>query len=268
MKPFLRWAGSKRQHLNGLLECLPPWSGKYVEPFAGSACLFWKLEPARAVLGDLNADLISCYERVAAAPEAVHAVYSKCTNDADEYYRIRSDLHAESDLDVRAGYFIYLNRYCFNGLYRTDRSGHFNVPYGGARTGSPPTIEELRAYSRRLQTVSFKCSDFEAMVDDCVEAGDLVYLDPPYFSAGTRVFNAYTASPFTRTDLDRFDALLSRIDSVGATFVATYLDGDDIRSISAKWRSHDVSVLRRMAGFTASRRRTSELVFTNARIAA
>lgn len=268
MKPFLRWAGSKRQHLNGLLECLPAWSGKYIEPFAGSACLFWKLQPSRAVLGDLNADLISCYERVAAEPVAVHAVYSACANDSDEYYRIRSALHEETDPNIRAGYFIYLNRYCFNGLYRTDRAGRFNVPYGGTRTGSTPSLDELRAYSLRLQNVSLRCGDFEAMVDDCVEAGDLVYLDPPYFSAGARVFNGYTAAPFAQPDLERFDILLERINRAGATFIATYLDGEDIRSIAAKWQSHDVSVLRRMSGFTAGRRRTSELVFTNTKVAA
>jgi DNA adenine methylase len=265
VEPFLRWAGSKRQHLAGLLECLPSWSGKYIEPFAGSACLFWKLNPSRAVLGDLNIDLVKCYERVAASPDAVHAVYNRCQNSSEEYYRVRSAMHGETDADVRAGYFIYLNRYCFNGLYRTDRAGRFNVPYGGLRTGLPPSLDELRAYAERLRTVSLVHGDFESMVDDRVSQGDLVYLDPPYFSAKTRVFTGYTQSPFMRQDLERFEALLHRIDAKGAAFVATYLDGDDIRSIAAKWQSRNVNVLRRMAGFTSSRKRTSELVFTNAR---
>lgn len=268
MEPFLRWAGSKRQHLAGLLECLPSWSGKYIEPFAGSACLFWKLKPPRAVLGDLNVDLIKCYERIAKSPEAVYAIYSKCSNSPEEYYRVRAAMHDEADDNTRAGYFIYLNRYCFNGLYRTDRAGRFNVPYGGLRTGSTPTLDELRTYAERLQTVSLVHGDFESMVDNHVEPGDLVYLDPPYFSANARVFTGYTRSPFMREDLERFEALLHRIDAKGAAFVATYLDGDDIRSIAAKWQSHNVNVLRRMAGFTSSRKHTSELVFTNARSAA
>lgn len=268
VKPFLRWAGSKRQHLTGLLECLPPWSGKYIEPFAGSACLFFKLNPSRAVLGDLNIDLIRCYERVAEVPDAVHAVYSQFRNNSDEYYRIRSALHDETDMDIRAGYFIYLNRYCFNGLYRTNRAGQFNVPYGGTRTGAPPTLEELRAYAKCLQNVSLVHGDFELIVDEHVAAGDLVYLDPPYFSANSRVFTAYTQSPFMRQDLDRFESLLHRIDAKGAAFVATYLEGDDIRSIAAKWQTRNVNVLRRMAGFTRSRKRTGELIFTNIRQAA
>lgn len=247
---------------------MPEWTGKYIEPFAGSACLFWKLKPTKAVLGDLNPELISCYKRVEAAPEAVYAVYSQCRNEAEQYYKIRTAFRDEQDADIRAGYFIYLNRYCFNGLYRTDRSGRFNVPYGGQRTGVPPTLDELRAYSKALKQVTLVCDDFERMVDEHVSAGDLVYLDPPYFSANSRVFTAYTQSPFAREDLERLDALLNRIDALGATFVATYLDGDDIRSIAQRWQSHDVSVLRRMAGFTSSRRRTSELVFTNARAAA
>lgn len=263
MKPFLRWAGSKRQHLSGLLAQISDYSGKYIEPFAGSACLFWRHAPDRAVLGDLNEALIECYQWLADDPDGVFEVYDACSNSADEYYRIRDAFNREASSLARAGYFMYLNRYCFNGLYRTDKVGRFNVPYGGERTGRLPTLEDLRGYGIKLSKTSLICADFEDIVRDHVSEGDFVYLDPPYFTSGKRVFTQYTRSPFALPDLNRLDGLLRHIDRVGAHFVVTYLNDNEIEPLAKQWISNEVDVLRRMSGFAAGRRRTNEIVFKN-----
>src|SRR5258708_201479 len=143
MKSIFRWAGSKRQLLP-LLEGY--WSrdfGRYVEPFAGSACFFFRLMPERALLADINKELICAYRQIKADALKVHNSLKKLSTGSDTYYQQRSLDPVYLSPNARAARFIYLNRYCFNGLYRTNQRGEFNVPYGGQATGSTPTKKEL-----------------------------------------------------------------------------------------------------------------------------
>jgi DNA adenine methylase len=234
-----------------------------VEPFAGSACLFWAVDPASATIADLNPELIECYTAVKESYSEVYEGYASLKNDADTYYDIRKMFSAETNPVKRAAYFIYLNRYCFNGLYRTCRQGKFNVPYGGHKTGSLPSLETLSSYSSRLSKATLICKDFSEVVDQVVKEDDFVYLDPPFYTASVRVFNSYTSTPFQSKDLDRFAAVLSLIDRRGARFAASYLDTPEIQKIASQWNRSEVSVLRRMSGFKAGRRSANELVFTN-----
>ena len=261
--PLLRWAGSKRQQLRHLLPLLPQDAKRYIEPFAGSACLYWALAPEVAILSDLNEDLISLYQHLRLDPKRVYDAYAGLTNSPDQYYRIRSELSKQQDRFVRAGQLLYLNRFCFNGLYRTDRFGNFNVPYGGSKTGSLPTLEQLQTYANRLDGVSLFASDFERVVSTNVRDGDVVYLDPPFFTSASRVFVSYTAKLFDGTDIDRLDRVLKQIHDAGARFIVSYLDNADIRPVAAKWRRSEFAVRRRMSGFASGRRNCQEVVFTN-----
>src|SRR5215471_9721752 len=146
--PFLRWAGSKRQLLPRLASYWNHSYKRYLEPFAGSARLFFHLCPKSAILGDINQELIHTYEQLIRAPDDVISRVFSWRQNKSAYYKIRSLIPETLDKSSRAARFIYLNRYCFNGLYRTNLRGDFNVPYGGLKTGRITDPAALRKCSR------------------------------------------------------------------------------------------------------------------------
>ena len=261
-KPFLRWAGSKKQ-LVGLMAHY--WTGertRYVEPFAGSARFFFQLEPPSALLGDLNADLMSMYGAVKDFPTELHAALSQWENSEEDYYRARElDPDSLSQID-KAARFIYLNRFCFNGLYRTNKVGKFNVPYGGSKTGSTPSQEELKAASQLLTHVTLVCTDFEATLKD-IRDEDFVYLDPPFTTNGKRVFNDYGPQPFGSRDLNRLRKALEKLDKIGAAFLLSYADCPEGRQLAQDFKTTEVTTKRNIAGFASRRSVTTELLVTN-----
>src|ERR1039458_929080 len=141
-RPFLRWAGSKRRILATLVQCAPPEYRTYVEPFLGSGCLFFALRPSAAILGDLNAELMLTYGLVRRSPRRIATELGELSHSRRTYERMRSVDTSALDPLSRAVRFLYLNRLCFNGVYRTNRAGMFNVPMG-SRLGALPTGDEL-----------------------------------------------------------------------------------------------------------------------------
>jgi len=219
---LLRWAESKRQLLPRLAQFWQASDSRYVEPFAGSACLFFHLQPREAVLGDLNTDLMATYRTVRSSPDAVAARLSEMPS-ADEafYYKMRDEVTSPLSAPDRAARFIYLNRYCFNGLYRTDLNGHFNVPFGGDRTGLLPSRSQLRKIAYRLRGQTLVNGDFGSTLRH-VRQGDFVYLDPPYWVEGRRVFREYSSSVFAEGDLKRLKRWLTHLKERGIAFVLSY----------------------------------------------
>lgn len=262
-KPFLRWAGSKRALLTELQSHFPDDFERYVEPFAGSACLFFRSAPERALLSDLNAELIDTYITVRALPEEVGRRLEAMPVSKDDYYRIRKQKPSESDAVGHAARFIYLNRFCFNGLYRTNLKGDFNVPFGRPKTNNVPTTDALRACAYRLEKAELKAGDFEKTIACQIAKGDLVYLDPPYFHQGTRIFREYHPDSFGREDLDRFVALLRAIDAVGAKFIVSYASFPDTDTYFSAWNRKTVTTQRNISGFAKHRRKASEIIVTN-----
>jgi DNA adenine methylase len=260
LKPLLRWAGSKRQHLRDIAARLPRRYNRYIEPFAGSACLFWNLRPNQALLSDLNADLIGCYRAVRDQPDLLYTYYCHLQNSKDTFYQVRASYNSTTDNILKSALFLYLNRYCFNGLFRTNRGGGFNVPYGGKKSGRLPNIDELRRYSAVLRDCELQSGDFETVVRDNVQDGDLVYLDPPFLSE-SRMFREYTAAPFSRTDIVRLVALLSDLNRCGVYFILSFLDNDEIDL--KPWHAADVRVHRRISGFAKGRREVKEVLVSN-----
>jgi DNA adenine methylase len=141
--PFLRWAGSKRQLIHALKQYYPANSLRYVEPFAGSARLFFALRPSRAILGDINAELMHMYLEVKYRARGVAALLQGAQRSKRTYMLLRRQVPENLDRASRAARFIYLNRYCFNGLYRTNTEGTFNVPFGADATGVLPPADLL-----------------------------------------------------------------------------------------------------------------------------
>lgn len=185
---FLRWAGSKRRLIPVLRTYWRPEFRRYLEPFAGSACLFFSLNPPRAILGDVNRELISTYLETKYRVAGVIKRLSNMRPNRRTYIRLRSFAPDDLGRAARAARFIYLNRYCFNGLYRTNQRGQFNVPYGGEKSGRLPSAEVLRQCSRRLKTARLIAGDFEQVLRLAVK-GDFVYMDPPYAVGARRVEN-------------------------------------------------------------------------------
>lgn len=261
-KPLLRWAGSKQQLLGELASY---WSGskrRYVEPFAGSARLFFRLEPETALLGDINMDLIETYCEVRDDPENVYYLLSDMPNDSDKYYELRAADTGEMTKTERAARFIYLNRYCFNGLYRTNQSGKFNVPYGGQKSGQIPSLSALKSVGALLKRATFVNSDFATTLED-VKQDDFVYLDPPFSVAEKRVFREYSSDDFGVDDIARLHQCIKDLDAAGIEFVLSYDDSPEGESLAEGFKSRRVDTRRNIAGFSGSRRTATELLISN-----
>jgi DNA adenine methylase len=262
--PLLRWAGSKRKILPQLL---PYWeranASRYVEPFVGSAALFFASTPKSAILSDSNRELICAYKAIQKNPEAVSAALNRFPRDKRTYLRLRSQREGAYSEIHRAARFIFLNRNCFNGLYRTNSAGEFNVPYAPARAGQLPGVERIRAASVLLQSATLFCGDFERIVARVVSRDDFVYLDPPYAVANRRIFRQYNATTFGHADLHRLAALLHAIDAIGARFVLSYAVCSEALNAFRAWPQRRLTITRNIAGFMAHRRKSAELLVTN-----
>jgi len=262
MRSFIRWAGSKQQLLSRLRLYWPGDSRRYIEPFCGSACLFFDLEPQDAVLGDLNEELIGALRAVQRDVDLVLECLGRLRRGKAGYYELRSRDPGELTDPERAARFIYLNHYCFNGLYRTDARGRFNVPFGRSRTAKRIDSDLLTRASAVLHNAVLVDSDFEETLH-WARPGDLVYLDPPYAVQARRIFSEYWPGSFGSEDLIRLGNCLDDMDKRGILFVVTYADSREARQLFAPWPSCRVMARRNIAGFAGARRVASELLATN-----
>jgi DNA adenine methylase len=261
--PFLRWAGSKRRLLPVLQTFWTKKHTRYVEPFAGSACLFFALKPPKAILGDLNPELIATYIEVKYRIGAVLKELKRLKpEDKEEYQQLRSLDTSKMKPHARAARFIYLNRYCFNGIYRTNLLGQFNVPYSGVRCGNVPADEVFEKCSRRLKTARFVNDDFERVLQQA-QKGDLVYMDPPFAVRARRVFRQYDPSTFTHEDISRLRSWMLKLNAARTNFVVSYAESDEADILRKSFSYETVSVRRNIAGFTGSRVQTNELLISN-----
>jgi len=266
VNPLLRWAGSKRSLLPELSVRLPrPLKGRYLEPFAGSACLFFAARPKQAVLGDLNGELIDTYRAIRSHPRHVARAMHSWEMDSDSYYEVRAlDVEALSSVR-RAARFLYLNRLCFNGVYRTNRAGLFNVPFG-VRTGALPTEAHIYRCSVALRGVDLRAGDFDETTYDVGE-GDFVYLDPPYTQDPKSAYGVYGYGSFSARDLDRVFGVLERIDAAGAGFLFSYAAIDDLSErLPRAWSITSATVPGRVAAATTSRIQRRELLISNVHV--
>ncbi|HEY6445733.1 MAG TPA: Dam family site-specific DNA-(adenine-N6)-methyltransferase [Acidobacteriaceae bacterium] len=261
--PFLRWAGSKRRLVPVLKKFWTTEHERYVEPFAGSACLFFAICPPKAILGDLNPELIKTYLEVKYRLSEVSAELQKLgPADKDEYIGLRLMDPSTLPGPARAARFIYLNRYCFNGIYRTNLNGQFNVPYSGVACGSIPTNERMKRCQRRLRNARFVSGDFEKVLAHA-RKGDLVYMDPPFAVRSRRVFREYDARAFSYLDIQRLRKWMLWLDRAGIDFVVSYAESDEADNLRKGFGYETVAVRRHIAGFAGSRALTNEVLISN-----
>jgi DNA adenine methylase len=262
--PFLRWAGSKRR----LLPILKTfWTGRherYLEPFAGSACLFFALNPPKAILGDLNPELIATYLEVKYRVRAVLDELAEIplANPKQQYLRLRSADPGELSPSKRAARFIYLNRFCFNGIYRTNLRGKFNVPYSGDRCGNFPGHAAFHKCSRQLRNTRFVRGDFELVLSQA-RSGDLVYMDPPFAVRARRVFREYDPTAFKHEDIKRLRSWMERLNAARINFVVSYAESDEADLLRRNFAYQVVSVRRNIAGFASFRSMSNEVLISN-----
>lgn len=259
--PVLRWAGSKRKLVPTLLAGAPPKYNRYIEPFAGSACLLFAMKPGKAVLNDINPQLVSFYEMLRSHPRRLSRAVHALPNTEREYYRQRAlDVEELTEFD-RAVRFVYLNRYCFNGVYRTNRKGEFNVPRG-KRTGDIPDEAKFYRCSIALRNADLKSLDFVDCLSD-VKAGDFVYLDPPYSSSDRARYGEYGYASFQPIDVPRLVKTLRRLDRIRAKFLLSYAGGMEVEYAFKKWNLEHIRVRRHVAGFADHRSQVGEILVSN-----
>jgi DNA adenine methylase len=262
MKPFLRWAGSKVQLLPAIQQYWRPTYRRYVEPFCGSACLFFSIQPQAALLSDLNEELICTLKQVQISADVVVECLYRIKTDEETYYKVRAIDPCSLSPNERAARFIYLNTLCFNGLYRTNLAGQFNVPYGSRTRKSRLNPNTLRDAARLLKSAVLENSDFESVINQTMD-GDFLYLDPPYATGSRRIFSQYGKDIFSEKDLVRLVASLHKAVDRGVRFVLSYADVPEIAAFRRQWPSIEVTARRNIAGFSDSRRQANEVLVTN-----
>jgi DNA adenine methylase len=215
-KPFVKWAGGKRQLLDEIRERLPDDFKTYHEPFVGGGAVFFALSAGRpAHLSDSNLRLVRAYRGIKESVADVIGLLQSCQKSRDAYLKMRArDIDAASDAEV-AAWFIYLNKLGFNGLYRVNSKNKFNVPYGDNDNAVICDERNLRACAEALVRAELHCEDFTS-VRDRARPGDVVYFDPPYFPvSSTSYFTSYTVGGFTRADQEKLRDLARDLKEAG-----------------------------------------------------
>lgn len=266
--PIVKWAGGKTQLLGELLARRPLRIRRYFEPFLGGGAMFFRLAPRRAVLSDRNDDLMNTYRCVAWKVEAViKRLLAHGDKHCDDYYyeireRWNDGKSLASDID-RAAAFIYMNKTCYNGLYRVNQKGLFNVPvgrYAAPRVCDPTT---LRLASRVLQRAELNTGHFAEQLDEA-EAGDFVYFDPPYDPVTeTARFTSYTSSCFGDDDQRELAELARSLTERGVNVMLSNSDTPFIRSLYSGFDIDRVEAIRAINSKSSRRGAIGELIITN-----
>ena len=269
--PFLKWAGGKRQLLNQIKESMPKEYNDYYEPFIGGGAVLFELQPEKATINDINISLINVYRQVKDNTEEfielVKKLDSEMWEDGKEYYLdIREKyndklLKKEYDLEL-AALFTFMNKHCFNGLYRVNKKGLFNVPYNKSRRTS---IEEdtVRETAKYLKTVNILEGDFEEACKGA-KKGDFIFFDSPYAPLNPTSFEAYTKEGFDVESHKRLAQLYDELTERGCYCMLTNHNTEFINELySNKGYRIDVVSVKRMINSDASNRKGEEVIICN-----
>ena len=262
-KPFVKWAGGKSQLLDELVPRVPDSYGTYYEPFVGGGALFFALSPTRAVLSDMNEELVNVYVVLRDSVEEVIDLLKTYPMDKDFYYRLRAVEPSELSPVQRACRFIYLNKTCYNGLYRVNSKGRFNVPYGRYRNRTICDEVGLRQASRTLKGVTIMAADFEESVRSAT-GGDFVYFDPPYHPLSeSSNFTGYIPDGFGDVEQSRLARVARELSARGVYVMISNSDTEFVRSLYAGFRIERVWARRSINCKQDRRGPVSELIITN-----
>jgi len=261
-RPFLKWAGGKRQLLPVLLESAPPDFNRYFEPLVGGGALFFHLRPASAVLADKNERLIRTYRGVRDNVDDVIELLGGYRYDPRFYYEFRKvDIDRRSDAEV-AAWFIYLNRAGFNGLYRVNRDNQFNVSFGRYTNPTICDHDTLRDCSASLQRADLTVADF-GQVAKAARRGDLVYFDPPYVPlSATSCFTSYTTNGFDADDHRRLRDTALMLKKRGAHILLSNSVAPVVKALYRGFKQREVLATRAINSKADRRGAIRELLIT------
>lgn len=251
LHPFLKWAGGKRWLVKKHPELLPnDISGRYIEPFLGSGSVFFHLRPKQAILSDLNKHLIDTYRGVRSQHQKLYEwlkIHDK-NHSADYFYEIRAS--SPSSLAERAARFIYLNRTCFNGIYRVNAQGNFNVPIGSHTNVILPT-DCFKVWAQTLTGIDLQSNDFEKVIDQA-ENGDFLFVDPPYtVRHNFNGFIHYNEVLFSWDDQVRLSNALTRARKRKVRILMTNANHESLRALYSN--GFDQKVVSRFSTISASK---------------
>ena len=272
-KPFVKWAGGKRQIITSLEGHLPKKFNTYFEPFLGGGALLFHLlnqsPNLKCNISDLNSDLILAYitirDKVEQLIESLEKHSGKYFTDQREYYYSVRELAPKNQIE-KVSRLLFLNKTCFNGLYRVNSKGQFNVPLGRYTNPSIVNKENLISVSKILQSknIAIRCQDFAAILDEA-KKDDFVYFDPPYQPVSkTANFTSYTKCEFTYKDLERLADLCQKLDKKDCKVLLSNSNTKEVKKLfSSKWKI--VEILANRAINSNSKKRTghSELLIKN-----
>ncbi len=275
-RPFLRWAGGKRPFLNRFPDFLPRFDGRYFEPFLGGGSVYFHVasragRPIQAFLGDTNSALIATYRAVSSDPVAVATAVDRLASEylaAEDreafYYQKREEFNGQSAKRPDPELFIFLNRTCWNGVWRVNRQGAFNVPHGSPKNDRiAPTAEELSCAAAALRQAELRATSWENTIAGA-RAGDFVFLDPPYFSDLSQNHYRYQRNSFTAQRHRQLANSLAALKARGVDFVLT---NSGEQAMADRYHSHGlavrlVEVHRSISSKAAGRGLAPELIVT------
>jgi DNA adenine methylase len=261
--PFLKWAGGKSELLPEIAKRLPKSFGTYWEPFIGGGALYFRLSPASAVISDANEELAHCYQIVRDRVEELIAALKKHSNNKEHFLRIRKMQPWHLDPVERAARLIYLNKTCYNGLFRVNQRGEFNVPFG--RYENPRICDDagLREAARVLQGAEVLCRDFRHLLYKA-KPGDFIYFDPPYTPLSeTSSFTAYSDAPFDQREQKALKQVFNALAERGCHVMLSNSDTESTRRLYHKFNVQAVQASRAINCRADKRGKISELIVTN-----
>ena len=269
ISPFLKWAGGKRQLLPEIKKYIPDNINTYYEPFIGAGAVFLDLQPSKAVINDINYELINCYKVIRDKPEELILELSKFKNTEEDFYRIRNwdkeeNYKKRSDAE-KAARTIYLNKTCFNGLYRVNSKGFFNVPYGKYKNPAFVNKENIDNLSKYLKSadITLLNKDFEEVLKDA-DKGDFVYFDPPYFPLNkTSSFTSYSKDGFTEKDQIRLKEKIDELTDNGVLCLVSNSCCDFIKDLYKKYEIIEISAKRNINSEGSKRQPVKEVLIKN-----
>lgn len=269
VQPFLKWAGGKRQLLPEIRNSLPKSYGRYFEPFLGGGAVLFDIQPKKAVVNDINAESINVYRVIKDNVDGLIEDLKTHKNEAEYFYNIR-ELDRNPDFDQlpplrRASRIIYLNKTCYNGLFRVNSQGQFNVPFG--RYKNPNVVNEivLRAVSRYLNDndIEILKTDFEKSVNS-IKKNDFVYFDPPYDPVSdSSSFTGYTLNGFDKDEQNRLKNLCDKLNDKGCKFLVSNSSTPFVHDIYKDYKIATVGATRAINSMASGRGRIDEVLIRN-----
>ena len=268
--PVVKWAGGKRQILDEITKYIPDEFSTYYEPFLGGGAVLFELQPEKAVVNDINQELMNIYQVIKENVDELIEDLKKHKNEREYFYKIREldrDKERYSRLSrvERASRFIYLNKTCYNGLFRVNKSGEFNAPFGNYKNPNIVNENTLRAVSEYFNraNIIFTCQDFEAALQSA-EKGDFVYLDPPYDPVSeTASFTEYDKGGFDRGEQIRLKKVCDKLNEKGIKFLLSNSATDFIMDLYKDYKIKIIKAKRAINSKPDRRGDVDELLVMN-----